>query len=245
MLRQWIKAQLLRRGAILSRPPGQFNLVNFKIRQAQARGLEFKRIVDGGAAEGDWTRDIKTIYPGASVLCVEPRQDAQSALEKLCLELPGVSVAQALLGPNDCETVFYESGHRSSVLKELDSRQTATQVRVRQACLDNLVEERGFGQPDFIKLDLQGAELSALEGAAKCLKFAQALQLEVSLLPYSEHMPLLADVLAFMKARGFVSYDILALAHRPLDGAMIQCDILFLREDHPLRRDCRWDGVGS
>ena len=106
--------------------------------------------------------------------------------------------------------------------------------------LDRLIADTGFPSPDYIKLDLQGAELQCLEGATQCLKRAQAVQLEVSFLPFQQGMPLAADTLAFMKSKGFVCYDILALCPRPLDGSLAQGDFLFVREDSPLRSDSRW-----
>ena len=47
------------------------------------------------------------------------------------------------------------------------------------------------------------------------------------------------DVLAFMKKYGFVAYDVVEIHRRPLDGALNQLDIMFVREDHPLRTDVR------
>ena len=88
----------------------------------------------------------------------------------------------------------------------------------------------------MIKLDLQGAELAALDGATECLKRAKAVLLEVSFIDFERGMPQIADVLAYMKQKGFLPYDILALWHRPIDGAVAQGDVLFVPESSPLRR---------
>ncbi len=86
--------------------------------------------------------------------------------------------------------------------------------------LDRLIERLDFPQPDLIKLDLQGYELHALAGAEKAMAHAQALLLEVSFIELAEGMPLLAEMIAFMKDHGFRCYDIFGLWHRPLDGAL-------------------------
>jgi hypothetical protein len=102
------------------------------------------------------------------------------------------------------------------------------------------VQRLGFPYPDLIKLDLQGAELDALEGAPESLKRAKAVLLEVSMIDFEKGMPVIGDVVAFMKAKGHVVYDILGLWHRPLDGALAQGDLLFVPETSALRADRRY-----
>ena len=64
---------------------------------------------------------------------------------------------------------------------------------------------------------------------------------EVSFLGFcGPEAPLIADVIAFMRERDFVAYDVLGLWHRPLDGTMAQADVLFLRSGDPLRADQRY-----
>jgi hypothetical protein len=111
---------------------------------------------------------------------------------------------------------------------------------MKTTTLDELILQMHLPWPDFLKLDLQGAELEALQGAARCLSSAKAVLLEISFLAIMEASPLLADTLLFMKERGFLCYDIFALWHRPLDDAMAQGDFLFVPERSPLLADKRW-----
>jgi hypothetical protein len=92
---------------------------------------------------------------------------------------------------------------------------------------------------EFIKIDVQGYELEVLRGGMETLAQAEAALIELSLIEINNGCPLLHEALAFMKHAGFVAYDILELHRRPLDGAMNQIDVLFLREDSPLRADKR------
>ena len=64
--------------------------------------------------------------------------------------------------------------------------------------------------------------------------------LEVSFIPFMQGAPLIADVIAFMKENRFRCYDVFALWHRPLDGALAQGDVMFVREDNHLLADDRW-----
>jgi FkbM family methyltransferase len=233
-----IKNWLLRRGAILSRPPGQFNVFSYKLAGAKRRGLEIKSALDGGAATGGWIREIRAVYPQAKVLAVEPREEVQGELRQVQSELGGVEIAQTLLSDTEGEAMFYVQGDWSSMDK--DFVENATSMKFPVTTIDRLVERLGFPHPDLIKLDLQGSELAALDGATECLKHAKAVLLEVSFIDFKKGMPLIGDVLSYLKGKGYVAYDVLGLWHRPLDGAMAQGDILFVPESSPLRRDRRY-----
>ena len=239
--RTLVKEMLLKRGVALSRPPGQFNVEEHRLRRARALGLDVRVAVDGGAASGDWTRQLKAIYPNARVLCIEPRDDAQAALRATAAELPGVQVAQTLISATEGEVPFHQNREQSSILPDASAAGAAGGVPTPTTTLDALVAKLGLPDPDLIKLDLQGAELMALEGAARCLRSAQAVLLEVSFIPFLAGIPLVADVVPFMSARGFRVYDIVALWHRPMDGALAQGDVLFVSANSKLVADPRWD----
>jgi len=236
--RTLVKDWLLKRGMIISRPPGQFTVHAYKLGAAKARGLEVRSALDGGAARGDWMRGIRQTFPDAEVLAVEPRDEVQTELRAVQAELGRIKIAKTLLGATPGEANFYLDGDSSSVNQEFAGGTAG--VRMPVTTIDQLVQSLEFPYPDLIKLDLQGAELDALAGAGECLKRAKAVLLEVSFLPFEKEMPLIADVLWFMKDKGYVAYDVLGLWHRPLDGAMAQGDILFVPEESPLRADHRY-----
>jgi FkbM family methyltransferase len=235
MIKEW----LLRRGIVISRPPGQFVVHPYKMRAAKARGLEITSVLDGGAALGDWTLEIRAIYPEARVLAVEPRSECQAKLRQLQSDLGRIEIAQTLLGPAVGQTSFYLQGDSSSTKKEFAATGTIS-TNVPVTTIDALVQHLAFPYPDLIKLDLQGAELDALDGASESLQRAKAVMLEVSFIDFEKGMPVMADVVSYMAERGHVVYDILGLWHRPLDGALAQGDLLFVPKDSPLRADRRY-----
>jgi FkbM family methyltransferase len=238
--RELVKKWLLKRNIVLSQPPGQFAVTSTKIKGLRNRGLQVSLVVDGGAAEGDWAREFKAIYPEAQVLCVEPRDASRPALEKLAAELPGIHIASTLLSATTGEVEFFQYGHQSSMLPTISGKAFGESTRIAATALDDLIGNMKLPWPDLIKLDLQGAELVALSGATQCLQHAQAIFLEVSFIAMQQGMPILGDVISFMKERGFVCYDIAGLWHRPLDGALAQGDFIFLKQDHKLLADRRW-----
>ncbi len=241
-LRSLAKKWLLKRQTILSRPPGQFNMGGYKLAAARDRGLEIRSAIDGGAANGNWTAELRTIWPDAKILCVEPREDVQGDLKNIAARLGNIEIARTLLGSEAGEMEFYEGEDASSVNKDFAPKASKAR-RLPVTTLDKLVAGTPFEKPDLIKLDLQGAELSALRGASECMKHATAIELEVSFIEFSPGIPLISEVFTFLQERDFTPYDFLGLWHRPLDGAMAQGDVLFLRKESPLRADRRYWGT--
>lgn len=200
-----------------------------------ARGFVPKTIVDVGAFEGQWSQMVHEIWPDAAQVLIEANAEKKAILKPVADELDAV-LEFALLGPEDgVETTFYVMESGSSVLPENSplSREAKTIPTQR---LDTLLNGRGA---DFLKLDVQGFELEVLNGAPETLKQANAVLLEVSLLEINAGAPIMSDVVAYMKAKGFEVLDILEIHHRPLDKATNQVDLLFAPAVSPLFSDTR------
>ena len=67
----------------------------------------------------------------------------------------------------------------------------------------------------------------------------EAVLVEVATIEVNEGAPLIHEVLPFVKSLGVVAYDILQLHRRPLDRALNQVDIVFVRERSDLIVDKR------
>jgi FkbM family methyltransferase len=240
MITDLFRKFLQNRGIFVSRHAGLFKLWPIKLKAAKERGLELRCVVDGGAHEGAWTRELKQVYPHAEVLCVEPRAGAQAKLRELASDLDGIHIVQTLLGPEDAQVQFNESLDRSSVLPNFAGQRFGQTSTVPMTTLDAVVRKLNTPWPDLIKLDLQGFELEALRGATECMQHAQALLLELSLYRFQQGAPLAAEMIGFLGERGFRLYDIVGLWGRNLDGALAQGDFVFLRETHPLFSSNRW-----
>ena len=125
----------------------------------------------------------------------------------------------------------------SSVLYE-NTKADRRKVSRPMTTLDLLAGEHRMERVDLLKLDVQGYELEVLNGAAALLLRADLVLLEVSLLPIIQGAPLMPEVIAFMRARNFVPYDICTHMRRPSDLTLWQVDMLFARADSPLLVNC-------
>ena len=85
-----------------------------------------------------------------------------------------------------------------------------------------------------MKLDIQGSELDAIDGAEKTLPHVAALIMEVSFLECVKGAPLIAEIIQAMREKGFVPYDLFGIHYRPLDQALAQVDIVFVPTSSPL-----------
>jgi len=66
--------------------------------------------------------------------------------------------------------------------------------------LDDVPEVRGA---DYLKIDVQGAELEVLKGAVQVLRDILVVQAEVEFVPIYRGQPLFADVDQFLRSQGF------------------------------------------
>lgn len=216
-------------------PSMEWSLQNIK-----KLGFESNFAIDVGAHDGEWTVMYKKIFPSANVLMIEALEEKESVLKSLTQKLPGTYSHIGLLGAaNDRQVTFYINSTVSSILKEHQANAFTEQQRKLET-LDTVIETNDFGPADFIKLDVQGYEIEVLKGAAKVLDSVKFILCEVSLIDINSGCPLFADVIAFLNEKGFIAYDICSFIRRPLDRALWQTDILFIREDAAFVQNKHW-----
>lgn len=189
--------------------------------------------VDGGAHRGDWSRMFKRVFPEARVLAVEANPECAAELRRV--DLPGFEFDVCLLGDSDAKVVdFYMAtggdATGNSMFRENTEHFADDNMRVERLptrTLDAVCEARGMHAVDFIKLDVQGAELVALDGAPRALSTAVFVLLEVSVMQYNQGAPLFEQVTAYMQRAGFRLFDIFDLHY--YHGRLNQVDVLFAR----------------
>ena len=209
-------------------------------------GLRPATVIDVGAAEGTFTRVCRQVFPLASYVLVEPLDEFAAALAELQRSVPGMRICRAAAASQTGEVTFHVHSdlYGSSLLLEKEGGPVnGTPRTVPAVTLDKLMGTEGTNGPFLLKLDVQGAELEVLAGAPGTLAASEVVIIEVLLYQAFENGPQLADVVTFMKARGFVVYDICGFLYRPLDGALASMDIAFVKEGSAFRASSRFATV--
>ena len=98
----------------------------------------------------------------------------------------------------------------------------------------------GFESPALCKIDVQGFELEVLKGMTNIIDKIDVFIIECHFLDTLENIPDFSEVLIFLKKYDFVIYDIISLGHRPLDNALAETDLVFVKTKSIFRSDNRW-----
>ena len=201
------------------------------------RGYVPKVVYDIGAAEGSWTRHAMQYWPDSTYVCFEPLIERRKDLDALKASRPDQILVEACgVGDTDGElsigvtdflydSSFAYSGTSSRI------------VPVRR--LDSLIAT-GIPLPSFIKIDVQGFEKRVLDGGVEAIRYADLILMECTFFPFCEDMRTLDVTIAYMSMNNFVPYEFVDFLRRPIDGAMGQCDILFIRKEHQLISNKQW-----
>jgi len=195
-------------------------------------GRSPKAVFEIGACRGEDTIFYSRIFPSAQVHAFEPPPDNYKALcETVAVQkLVNVRPSSLALADTDGEAVFNISSgapagesaggdsftpgahvsKASSLLSPksekpgvLEWLRFEDQMHVTTSTLDSFCRTNDIARIDFIHMDVQGAELKVLSGAARMIPRTSAIWMEVAFETTYEAQPLEADVTRWMKKRGF------------------------------------------
>ena len=201
------------------------------------RGVDL--VVDGGANVGQYGLELRGGGYRGRILSYEPLADAAAQLAGRCAADPRWQARRAALGTEDGEAEIHVAANSvsSSLLPTLerhvtaaaDSRTERTEP-VRTVRLDrDAGAELEDARAPYLKLDVQGYELSALEGAAGVLDRLVAVELELSLVPLYEGAPTLPALFEYLAPLGFKCVGIYPAFSDRASGRVLQADGVFER----------------
>ena len=200
-------------------------------------GFSPATVIDVGVAHG--TPELYDAFPDARFLLVDPLEEYAGPIAEATARLRRAEWVRAAAGPapGTVQISVNRAPMLSSTLGSWKGQDDGGRPRtVPVVRLDDLVEERSLPAPFLLKADVEGGELAVLEGAREILGRTELVLLEVNLFPFLPGQPQLHDVVAYMKERGFVTYDLYGGHLRLLDGALAMMNMAFVREDGRFRR---------
>lgn len=206
---------------------------------AHVKRLGFRpaTVIDVGVAYG--TPELYDAFPDARFLLVDPLEEYAEGIGQVTERLRDAEWVRAAAGPSPGEIQINvnRAPALSSTLGHWKGQDDGGQARtVPVVRIDDLVAERSLPGPFLVKADVEGAELRVLDGASEVLEQTELVLLEVNLFQFLPGQPELHDVVAYMKERGFVTYDFYGGHLRLLDGALAMVNMAFVREDGRFRR---------
>jgi FkbM family methyltransferase len=197
-------------------------------------------IYDVGASNSSWTRTIKPVFPDSKYVMFEPQAYHNESYKKILLPLleddPNVSLHTDVVSDHDGTValqILGENGVGSSILGNSNCK--TIDVRCRK--LDSMIKFGTIAKPDMIKMDIQGAELMALEGGKElALPAATVLALELWICRgYGSQTPLLGEVNDFLTRHNYYPFDV-GDCYRETNGVLVAQDVWYCRMGTPLAK---------
>jgi len=208
------------------------------LRAMASLGFAPGTILDVGAARGLWATYTAQVWPRAHFVMIDPIAENEADLKKVANALPSAEYHLAVA----VESAGREMIHvhpdldGSSLYLEREKNINGEAREVAALSLDGLYANANWQGPVLLKADTQGAEMRVLMGAEQVLRSTEVVILEVTLFDVFQGNPQLHEMTAYLKSRGFVTWDIYGMGYRPIDKALCQVDMVFVREGGMFRQ---------
>ena len=257
MLANWcfIEVSVLSHTAQVLPNTAQFNVGYFS--KLKRLGFNPSNILDIGANSGEWTRTTKRIFPNASFFMIDAEPYHETEHWGNLLSMKRIKSAIAVLDDREHDVPWYRVKSNGAKHGKLDTgnsmfrentgwfRDSIAESR-RTKTLDGVLAENGQSQTafEFIKIDVQGAELAAMRGGARTLSRAIVVSMEMPFFgQYNVGAPSFGQYAMFMESIGFLPFDITEMHSMPdpLEKGthvITQVDMLFVRNTSSITQ--RW-----
>ncbi len=187
------------------------------------------------------TQELLELFAGSRVIAFE----VDSALcDKLNKESPaGMEFHPVALGRTEERRTFYETVHPmcgslfkpderlSDAYNNLEYQRVKNITTLETVSLDGFSRKNDTGPIDFIKLDIQGAELDVFRGGIAALADTLMIVTEVMFIPMYENQPLFGDQCAFLEEQGFMFHKFLGMGGRTIKPIVLRNDPNFVSQN--------------
>lgn len=177
---------------------------------------------------------LPELFPGSRVIAFEVDE---GLCQKLNAEAPhGVHYVSVALGRENRTQLFYETVHPMCsslyqpdelLMRSYQNLDVAMLKRVSTVAVNSLdcfMEQHGVGDADFIKIDVQGAELDVFQGGSMTLQQVLWVVSEVEFVPLYVDQPLFGDVCSYLASKELMFHKFLGLSGRALKPVVVEHD---------------------
>ncbi len=198
-----------------------------------------KVIFDIGANRGDTAIKYSNLFPTAKIFAFEPFVETFKKLNDNIKDTQNISTYNIAIAEKNGETIFYSNKNEdtnsllSSTKIGLSSDEqvkTIGQTIVNTETIDSFCSKHSIDKIDILKMDIQGAELLALNGAIKLLeeKKIRLIYTETYFRRQYNNQPLFHDISKFLASYGYYLQDVYSPIYG--NGSIAWCDAIFLSE---------------
>ncbi|MAF84086.1 MAG: FkbM family methyltransferase [Gammaproteobacteria bacterium] len=223
MTHEAVQANVLR--ALIEMEPAALCSLSFSILEIGAAPLE-------GAIEPFY--QLTDIFPESRIVSLEVD-------ESLCIDLnrkakDGHQFYPAALGRTEetrqffqttdpiCSSLYRPNEELLARYYNMESVVLERVTSIDTVSLDHFVAKKMIDDVDFIKIDIQGAELEVFQGGMSTLRSVPVIVSEVEFVPQYINQPLFGDVCSFLMAQGFMFHKFLGMAGRALRPVLMHND---------------------
>ena len=213
----------------------------FHAQQMLLCGNKALTIFDVGAHIGDTVAKYKSLFPESAIYCFEPLPES---FEKFSKRFKGDSSVKPI-----CMAVSDEVGKREFCVNRLSATnsllprpqsgrryypknaETITKIEVPVTTIDGFCKEKSISEIHILKMDIQGGELMALQGATEKLNecLIALIYTEVMFVPHYEGGALFYEICNFLSDYGYILFDIF-YAVRAKNGQLRYADAIFVSQ---------------
>lgn len=197
-------------------------------------------VLDVGANEGQYARDIISHGYNGDIISFEPLEHVYTSLQKNAERCESWQVAPMMaIGAESGQTEINVSKRsdmssildiKPSTLEALSNSEYTQTNTVNVKSFDDIADEylTSSSEP-FLKVDTQGFEMNVLRGAENSLKRLKGIQLELSLLPLYEGESLFHEITPWLYERGFESHFVIPGYFSKKLMRQMQVDVVYFK----------------
>lgn len=177
--------------------------------------LGIQTILDVGANNGHYSKEMTKLFPNATVYSFEPLIDCFKEIEILAKTNPNIHPFHCALGDqNTSQDIDRNTFHPSSSILPMTTLHTtlypksigSTKEHIVVKRLDDIAKTLTLTTPLLVKIDVQGYEDKVIEGGAETLKKADIILVETSFFTLYKGQPLFNAIAEKLSGLGFSYY---------------------------------------
>lgn len=199
--------------------------------------LGIQTILDIGANDGMYAKEMNERFPTAKIFAFEPLSDCFARLSEVAKVHTAIIPLNTGLGSEHGSFLIERSSfHPSSSLLPMSALHKALypksaiskKEKISITRLDDIAKTIDIKQPLMIKIDVQGYEGKVIEGGTETLRKASVIQIETSFFALYESQPLFNDIAEHMRSLGFSYYGALQTHYSKKTGLPMYEDSIFI-----------------